>query len=109
MVELPWWNGRNAELEKERKNGETDLGMRVQELETENRELKKEQATMLARIIYFTQQCEDKTPIITVDGLIPSIAGSVGRALVLHKIVDDILSESPNMITNLGEQLIEAP
>jgi hypothetical protein len=106
---LPWWNFRNAELERERKSGETDLGKRVQELETENRELKKEQATMLARIIYFTQQCEDKTPIITVDGLIPSIAGSVGRAIVLHKIVDDVLSESPNMITNLGKQQVEAP
>jgi hypothetical protein len=105
---LPWWNFRNAELERERKSGETDLGKRVQELETENRELK-EQATMLARIIYFTRQCEDKTPIITVDGLIPSIAGSVGRAIVVHKIVDDILSESPNMITNLGKQQVEAP
>ena len=106
---MPWWNFRNAQLERERKSDETDLGKRVQELETENRELKKEQATMLARIINFTQQCEDKTPIITVDGLIPSIAGSEGRAIVLHKIVDDILSESPNMITNLGTQQVEAP
>ena len=105
---LPWWNSRNAQLEKER-SGETDLAKRVQELETENRELKKEQASMLARFIYFTQQCEDKNPIVSVDGLIPSIAGSEGRTLVLHKIVDDILSERPNMITNLGKQQIEAP